>query len=178
MKRSKYKQILDETSITLKESRNVVIDRLIQQNGSCRSNDTYGGYLCFRCDKNGRFRVDDSGNSRYSDRYRTHYVEGEVLEENGKTVVKIYSVHSKMLKIVRYVTTIIAAIYCICAFILMSYLDSGISTKLVVAVLPVAFVYFIVFSRMNKESKNKSVDFEIMKQEVINRVEAVKLWDK
>ena len=49
---------------------------------------------------------------------------------------------------------------------------------LVATILPLVFVYYISFSKFCKDEKNKNADFEIMKREAINRVEAVKLWDK
>lgn len=177
MKSSKFKQILDETSITLNESRNVVINRLMQQNGICRNEDTYGSYLWFGCNKKGVFRVNSPGKHHDGRGSRTYCVEGEVIEENGKTIVKIYSVYNKTLRIFTYISAIISVMYAM-FLILIMYFNTGFSTMLVATILPLVFVYYISFSKFCKDEKNKNADFEIMKREAINRVEAIKLWDK
>lgn len=99
-------KIIDEITIEVDESYQETISKLRQQNGKCSVTDSNQQNLMFYCSKKGKMGIvnaDYFGRRHvYIDRFclnelraRTYYVMGKVLNENNKTVVKIYSVYSR-----------------------------------------------------------------------------------
>lgn len=179
MKNTIFTQILDETVIELDNSREDVIDKLMQQNGRCR-NKTVGQdeEIWFECFKNGKFYVSDRYSYRDDNRRLSCYVKGRVVSENGKTLVKIYSVYDKTnLPFI----IIMIAIYLIFA---IGYFASKITANIPIeksdiltALLLAAGILLIIFRTANGE-KHKNYNLDVMKTEAFRRVEAVRLWDK
>ncbi len=175
MKSTKAKEILEETSLTLKESRADVISKLMQMQGCCRNEDSQKETLFFSCYKDGTFYVNTNYRRREN---KTYYIQGEVVEENGKTIIKIYSVHEKTNVVFRFITLAFILLCIIGIILLYFYADILLAKELFASIATFAVVLIIFLYKGKNEVKNKNVDFDIMKQEVINRVEAVKNWDK
>ncbi len=179
MKFPGFYDILDETVIELKTDFETTMERLQSLQGVCRNTDGEQNPLMFTCDKKGRLRVDNVP-SRYSSNDRLNFVVGEVVEENGKTVAKICSVHDRSTKKVRNVIWTVYALVFV-AFVLfgVSALKQGahMTPKDIGAVVAFLALLAIIPFRTAREAKNQPADLETMKTEVINRVRAVDRWD-
>ena len=105
MKNTIFNKILEETVVEVKTNKPDAINKLIMQNGKCRNTTTDQDYLWFYCHKNGKLLVSDwnpYSSSRHNHNTLCYYVMGRVVVENGKTLVKIYSLYSRSEKVFRY----------------------------------------------------------------------------
>jgi len=160
------------------ESVKETILKLSQQNGACRETDTNREPIEFFCTKKGYIWVDEPSSSRSRGTDRIYSVRAQVEEENGKTVVNIYSVYDKTEKPLRYFAI---AIY---VLIILGYIASvfvfglPLTFKTVLTmVLAGFFIFWLAFST-SKEKGSKTKDIDIMVNEIVKRVEAIKRWDE
>ena len=178
MKSTKLHKIIDETTITLNESRAEVINKLRQQQGRC-TNDApfgYGAPLFFICSQKGEFCVSDQYANR--GRHIRFFVKGEVTEENGQTAVKIYSVYEKYNLFMFYCLIVCSIFYTVFA-VSVYFKDSRFA--LIGLILGVVFYMLTIRCYKNRnleEHKSRDINYDVMKNEVITRVEAIKNWDK
>lgn len=174
-----YTKILDETILEVYEPIEETIDKLRAQAGKCRETDCYGQELEFICTKKGKIRVENlsAKNNHSETSSRIYYVCGEVVEENEKTKVKIYSVHDKSTVIFRHCTIAIHLIV-FAVYLFFVFSSQNISIKEIFGI----FLFILLLLPINlltvKEKQNKNTDLEIMKNEIIKRVEAIKRWDE
>jgi len=174
MKTTIFTEVLDETVIEVNEPKEELIKKLRAQRGSCRERDSDRNELGFFCNKKGEIMVQNSNNGKPD--ARTFYITGKVCEQDGKTVVKFYSVRSRSTPLFIIVLAIwgilIGAYYA--AKIIMEY-DFVPSDFYLIA--PPILFFFVFLAPLKKARKYKDADLEIMKQIVINRIEAAKRWD-
>ena len=178
MKFPRFYDILDETVIELKTDFETTVERLQALQGVCRNTDADQGELSFLCTPKGRLRVDSIGRRRRIS--RLNFVVGEVVEENGKTVVKIYCVHDRSEKKVRNVIwTVYALVFA--AFVLfgVSALKQGahMTPKDIGTAVAFFALLAIIPFRTARETENQHADLETMKTELLNRIQAVERWD-
>ncbi len=179
MKFSKHYTVLDETVIEVETDFPTTVDRLRSMQGVCRETDNDQFPLGFTCDKKGRLRVDALYRSTSSN-CRLNFVVGEVAEQDGKTVAKIYCVHDRSAKVYRYVEwAVYAALFCAFLVFVAYSIKAGrpLSRKDVITVVLFALLLFTIPFRTKKDAQNQPADLEKMKTEVINRVRAVDRWD-
>ncbi len=172
-----FTKVKFEKKLYSDESVKDTISKLMQQNGFCRETDTNQELIEFFCTEKGYMWVDEPASSRGRGTARIFSVRAQVEEENGKTVVNIYSVYNKSEKPFRYFSI---AIY---VLIILGYIVSGFIFKLPMTVktfltmlLAGFFVFWIAFST-SKEKGAKIKDLDIMVNEIVKRVEAIKRWD-
>lgn len=174
MKTTIFTEVLDETVIEVNEPKEELIKNLRAQRGSCRERDSDRNELGFFCNKKGEIMVQNSNNGKPD--ARMFYITGKVCEQDGKTVVKFYSVRSRSTPIFIIVLAIwailIGAYYA--AKIVMEY-DFVTSDFYLIA--PPILFFFVFLAPSKKARKYKDADLEIMKSIVINRIEAAKRWD-
>ncbi len=177
MKSTIFAKIIDETTIEVQESFDVTVERLMQQQGICRVTDSYGRDLEFLCNKKGRVRVCHYSLRRERREYnRIYCVVGQVITEDNKTKVKIYSVHNRGY-IVASIITIILNVLFVPLYILAistSYYTPSKKDILIAILLILAPVYSMHL--ISEEKGNKYHNLEIMKNEIIKRVKAVDKW--
>lgn len=179
MKSNFYTEILDKTVLEVDELFEETIDKLQAQAGKCRETDCYGNELEFICTKKGKIRVENlnAKNSRSEKASRIYYVCAEVVEENQKTKVEIYSVHDKSTVFFRHFTIALHLIV-FAVYLLFIFSDKNILIKELLGI----FLFILMLLPINlltvKEKQNKNADLEIMKNEIIKRVEAIKRWDE
>lgn len=181
MKNTIFTKILEETVIEVNGNTVDAIDKLIMQNGPCKQTITENTKVFFHCSKNGDFFVTDNNpNKIYSRRGNTlcYYVRGKVANENGKTLIKIYSVYSRSAKAFEYMS--FGLCVAVIGYTLVSWLALGetiskadIFSKLVLAVLMVSVAF-----RVRKLTKNHKKDLAVMRDEAVRRAEAINSWDK
>lgn len=176
MKKNFYTDIIDETVIELNENFEDTVSRLMAQQGVCRSTDSQDMGLVFYCDKKGRISIFNSAH-RSDVSYRIYSVVGKVVSENGKTKVKIQTLHDRSTVIYRIITAVSYLILITIYIAFLFFNNSPITIRELIPIPIFIFLFFNVFFHSNKETKNKAADIEIMKQEIINRVEAVKRWN-
>ena len=93
-------EITVESSVGFEET----IAKLREQQGPCSDENSFGVRMWFSCTKKGVIRFTNScGEYGYS----IYFVEGRVVEQNGKTFVKIYSMKNNVEKIYRLITIIL-----------------------------------------------------------------------
>ncbi len=102
---------------------------------------------------------------------------GKVLTENNKTVVKIYSVYSKFALSNRIFSIVFEAIFIVFCFIMLFLSGNSINIKDILIVIAIGLIFAVFDFAVFKEVKNKETDLEIMRNEIIKRVEAIKRWD-
>lgn len=154
------------------------ISKLMQQNGFCRETDTNREPIEFFCTKKGYIWVDEPASSRGRGNARIFSVRAQVEEENGKTVVNIYSVYDKTEKPFRYFAI---AIYLL---IILGYIASvfvfglPLTVKALLTMLLAGFFVFWLAFSTSKEKGAKTKDIDIMVNEIVKRVEAIKRWNE
>ncbi len=167
-------KILEETTIESSVGVAETIEKLRQQQGPCSDEDSLGYRKWFYCSKKGAIRFTNGSGDYGNDLY---FVEGRVLEQDGKTLVKIYSLKSRMEFFDRWFTIILGIIFII-AIAIIAIITKQIFTKETLILLAVyAFSAFFTAYNMRHRKKNKDFDIKVMKNEIIERVEAIKRWD-
>ena len=176
MKKNFYTDIIDETEIKLNENFEDTVSRLMAQNGVCRSTDSQDMELMFYCDKKGRISVFNS--ARRSDvAERIYYIAAEVIDDNGKTKVKIQTLHDRSTVTFRIISVVFYLILISVYIVFLFFNNSPVTIRELIPIPIFIFLLINIFFHTNKENKNKTDDIDIMKAEIINRVEAVKRWN-
>ncbi|HIZ17407.1 MAG TPA: hypothetical protein H9675_07590 [Firmicutes bacterium] len=181
-------KIIDELTMEVDESYQETINKLRQQNGKCAVTDSNQRNLMFYCTKKGKMGIietDYFGHRRfYIDhlwlselRSRTYYVTGKVLTENGKTVVKIYSFYSRAFLSNRIFGILLNVVFIVFLFAILFLSGNPITVKDILIIIALGLIFSVFDFAIFKELKNKETDLEIMKNEIIKRVNAIKRWD-
>lgn len=176
MKSNIFRQRFDEVTIEVEDSYQGTIDKLRGQMGVCSELDGENDPLLFTCSKKGKLRVDNYYyGPKNSSRFRSYYVDGKVLEENGKTVVKIYSVHSNFNSLSFFGTMAVGLIVAVlCVLLFFTDASGELLTDLCVILGGLFCFCLILFFVLGGEYGR--TDLDQMKQEAIKRVEAIKRW--
>ena len=181
MKFPKYYTVLDETVIELETDFETTVERLQQLQGICRETDGEQRPLQFTCTKDGEMRVDNVP-SRYSaSADRLNFVVGEVVEEDGKTRIKFYSIHDRSTKKLRNVVwTVYALVFAVFVLFGAAALMQGARVTPKDVGTAVGFLVLLAMIQFStaRETKNQPADLEKMKAEMVNRVNAVDRWDE
>ena len=187
MKSNIFKDVLEETVLEVNESKEETIEKLRLQMGFCSSQDSDDDHLYFWCTKKGKlgFFTQPNRNSRpnayfyyYNMDSRIYSVRGKVLSENGKTVVKLYSVYSRLNSVIRAIDIITTLLALIVFFVIKGATGQEIPMGDLLKLGGALFLAGVGTFVLTSEKRNKKSDLDIMKQEVINRVEAINHWDK
>ncbi|MBQ7302377.1 MAG: hypothetical protein IJW89_02205 [Clostridia bacterium] len=182
MKFSKSTKILDKQVIDVRETREKTIERLMAQRGRCRESDSQGTPLGFSCTEDGEFTIYNSVSRKSGNRVRMYSVRGEVFSENGKTKVAIYTVHHRPARWGKWVTLFAALLiwgwYILQALFSPPEADTSVLTRyILVGSLVTVGIIIAAFSTNKKEEQFRTQDIEIMKNEIVRRIEAVEHWD-
>ena len=89
MKSSFLNKILDETVLYVDDTVEGTIEKLQAQSGVCYTQDSSKQNIRFVCEDNGKFYIENAVSQRSDSYYRTFYISGTVVEDDGKTAVKI-----------------------------------------------------------------------------------------
>lgn len=178
MKSTFLNEIIDQTSIEVKATRQQTIDRLMALSGFLRDKDSNDSCLLFDCDKKGRISIDYPHRRRQAD-FRIYYVEGEVTEKDGRTVVNIYSIHSRFTSfLMMFFAVAVALMLAITVYITTAtkgnILPGG--EELLTLALGSLLVFWEI-ACVARQKKNKARDLELMKKAVTDRITAVERWD-
>ena len=180
-------KILEEEYLQVNIGYKDVVERLQQMQTLSEVRVSSGQQLTFRCNTKGEFEVGASDGKFFNGKYGiigTYRAEGEVCQINEKTVVKIRLICKQFLRL------ILVALATLCAFasillliktlfvgslsgIVLSRLYSTI-IFLVISVFADAFFIYGIFAQKTHKTK----DLELMKNEILKRIEAVEKWDK
>lgn len=177
MRLNLFRRILDETVVEVNGSVPQTITRLCAQNGSCRQLDTYGNTMWFNCTKKGKMTVfcgDESSDlcPPLVD-LRPYSVVGRVVAENGKTLVKIHTIYSRVRAALQWLFVLLMVILFPLRFLL-----NGSSAATVAASVVLALVMLLIFLATGaSEPISITVDQERAKEAILNRVEALEHWD-
>ena len=174
-----FDEVIDETVMEVNDSVKGTTEKLIDLSGPCRLDDGNQLSLCFYCNPRGRFSVSRPQGRRraFVTNDNAYYVKGKVVSENGKTLVKIYSVKSRETMFWRWLSIITFLLLIPGVFLLKSHLSQPITARdLAILCLPLAWVLYCLFF-IKKEEQHKQNDLDIMKEAAIQRVEAVIHWN-
>ena len=108
---------------------------------------------------------------------RVYYASGEVLAQDNKTVVKVYSIHNRgewLFRIIALILYFALLATCFIVQLNLGIVPQGISS--ILCFLGALFIMLFVLSI--KENRNKYNNLEVMKDEIIKRVEAINHWEK
>lgn len=150
-----------------------VIYRLREQDGYCRNKSTSDQTLEFVCSKKGNIEV---CNPNYHKDQHV-FLQGEMTTENGKTLVKVFTVKRKGLLFEAIVSAVGSFITTgACLWLMLRFL------KDVDPVVWILFAFLLVttplsLSRFFKKKEAIPVDTEIMLNEIENRINGVIRWD-
>ena len=153
--------------------RDIVLERLIAQNGVCRDEDSNGLPIEFRCFKDGTFWVNDTNRKRN----RQFLLQGELLSENGKTKIKVDSVKDKSVfafSVFGYVflgVVILAGVVHILVF--EPNFDALLLSKYGLALVVCGALIGMSF----KEKASIPVDEKVMLNEIERRINGVIRWN-
>ena len=166
-----------EKVLTVNDTLNGTIEKLILQNGICREKVSNQENLEFYCSKKGEVYVGEPFSSRGRGTDRIYSVSGEVREENGETVVKIYSQRRKIEIFDRYFTICLYFVTAFAYFLIKILWNIPIEKTDFIAVGLLLFLSVWITVLSKKEKHNKTNDIEIMINKVVKRVEAIARWD-
>ena len=152
-----------------------LIERLIEQDGICRDDDSNGYPIRFLCFKNGEFLVTGMSNDYDS---RQFFLQGETVGENGKTKIRVESVKNKsrpMSSVTRMVFNIIYTIICIALLIITG---TVLEPQIILMLVLLLVMSFVSVNMSFKERKAIPYDQEIVLREVERRINGAIHWDK
>ncbi len=177
MKSNLFIKIIDETTLELDESLKTTIGRLMAQSGKCRETDKEGDSLFFDCTEKGKLIVKHFKYNNITSEKQIYYVRGEVFEENGKTKVAIYTVHDRTTVFFRWIEILLCVLMFVAHFLVLSIAEVPFEKQFLV--LPTILIGTIVFHlyRTKNEKTYMPHNIDVMKNEIIKRVEAVKRWN-
>ena len=167
-------KILEEITIESSVGYNETIEKLRLQQGPCSDENSFGVRVWFSCSKKGVIHFTNSS-GKYG--YSIYSVEGRVIEQNGKTYVKIYSTKNRFEKFDRWLSVILGVLLVLFA-VAQTLLDQTIFQ--IENVLLLALWIFSIATTIHNtrhSEKNKEFDLDVYKNEIIERVEAIKRWD-
>jgi len=164
MKSTFYRKVCAETAIEVTGEADNIIDNLRQLNSRCLSSDADGVQLYFECLKDGRLRIGSLSDSK-------NCVYGKVESDGKKTVVRLYEVCDYSRVIIRWVIFVLCILLVICGFEFGDFF-------FLIALLLLGFDFADLIRTGLSEKRNSSIDFSIMKKEIINRIKAAEKWDK
>ena len=159
---------------SLNIQRDIVIDRLMQQSGVCRDEDSNGLPITFICFKDGTFLLNDT----YSRWHRQFFLQGETVCEDGKTKIRIASVKDKTAFGLELFGLIFSAlVFIVCAYI--SFIsDRSFSTAMLLRFgLPLLMCVAFGFMAF-KEKTAIPLDEKIMLTQIERRINGVIHWDE
>lgn len=177
MKSSLFRTVKLVKTIELKIDEKTAIKRLQSLENNCYTRDGNGELIAFYCTDKGQLIVSSSARSRSISSIRANDVRGQIENEGGKTVVKIYSVHDRSAAIIKYLLAVFSVVYVIYAMADVIYTKSGISTADILAFVLGGVFVASIFISTRSENKNTNLDFEIMTREIERRLEAAERWN-
>lgn len=177
MKKRLFTEIIDETVIELDVDFEDTVERLIDQEGICRTTDSQDIPFIFDCDGKGRFSVFNAVGYRSDFAQRIYSVEGEVKSEDGKTKVYIYTLYDRSARWSRYFGAVLYLLFMVAYILFICFRTEPLQLFDFIFIAVYSLFIARIFFHTNKEKLNKTNDIEIMKSEIIRRVEAIKRWD-
>lgn len=170
-----FGKILEEVTVESSVSLDETIAKLREQQGPCSDENSFGVRKWFSCTKKGVIRFTNSS-GEYG--YSLYFVEGRVVKQNEKTLVKIYSMKSRVEKVDRWISIILGIAFIIFGTIQAIKEQSLFTIETGGLLLLWIFSIATTVHNTRHSEKNKEFDLEVMKNEVIERVEAIKRWDE
>ena len=179
MKSTLFKEIMDQNFMVIDLSPAETIRRLRAQNGYCYEEDSMDYHYSFSCSKKGKFtiNVNNSTRSRSAAIYRSYYILGEVLNEQGKSRINICSINDRSNKLFLLFDALLGLIQVILYIILLLKVPSlGIWRFWL-------FLMMLVVSgdglfRLISEQNHKVPDIETMKRIALRKIEAARRWEE
>lgn len=175
MKIGRFLKILDQTTVSIDLPYATVLERLMALQGECRDKDGLGVEMEFLCNKKGEFRI---ANQSRRNRARVCHVAGELIARGNKTDAKIYSLQSKDAKAAKWILAVFGLIcLVVCNVGLAHFENAPLSTHIYIS-LACLISPAIGFFFDHKEEQYVPADLEIMKTDILRRLDAVKRWDE
>lgn len=151
------------------------ISRLCQMNGTGRINHSMGHPLEFYCNRRGKFYVDMGyGNGRKNS--SVYMVQGRVFLENNQTKAEIYSTRFNK-GYFAFAIGLSTVEFLLFLFMFTFTKFNSIKAGFICLVLAAANFLLPLF-RLGTEETGQDYDLVNMRQEAVNRINAVNLWDK
>lgn len=177
MKSNFFKEIIDESKITIDLEYDKTLSRLQQMQGHCRETDSADYDFYFFCKKNGKFYISTSYSGKRGN--DSLYIKGSVKPyEEDNSIIEFFILKDKsyfFFSVFSLIFDVLLICYLIFLFVITK---TYFNLKHILFVVFAVFITGVSFSNSLKKKKNISVDAAILKNEVLKRVEAVIDWDK
>ena len=176
----KRKSIIDTEKVYLDIGVKETIKRMMSLRGDTRNYFSNKERKTFDCLKNGNFGFLYGRRS-----YPIHFVDGKITEENGKTAIIIYTHNNKIARNNRkfdmiYNAILIGIVLAGIIFMIINGFDFSPQDILKILILLFLFILSLIVTRVTTktEEENSQEDVALMKEEIYNRIEAIKKWDE
>lgn len=171
MRRTLFETIYYEEFITVDMNKTELIEKMSQMQNIEIYGDTSGRELAFYVNKRGTFFVDSPQKGTTSRPGRNYILKGKVIASKNNTS-NIYFCYTYIRFWLLGLLTLFFAVF------LPFVLIFGLTWKLLF-LLPVTTIPFLIYFLSNSNNElNKHADFEIMKKNVIRKIDAALNWDK
>lgn len=177
MKSNAFRTVKLVKTIELKIDKETAIERLQSLENSCYTRDGNDELIVFYCTDKGQLAVTGRVNSRAFSSMRVNDVRGQIENEGGKTVVKIYSVHDRSVTIFKWIYSIVYALGLVISIVNVFLTRRSLTVDEIISAIFGAGIAVVFFSINYSENKNTNSDFEIMVREIERRLEAAERWD-
>jgi len=187
MKKSIFRDILNEEYIEVNKSVSKTIQCLREQSGRCRDsvpnniNDKIQVY--FECSKDGRICIENMFRGIKRDRYRMYYVYGNIVSKDNKTYIKTISFYKKSDIWVHGFLLVLLFV----AFLLLLTLEITLMLKtsvheVYILAAVVSFIIFLIVTIYPIKAifirKKHGIELiELMEKELKKRVQNIERWE-
>lgn len=173
MRKTLFETIYYEEFITVNVEKNELIGKIREMQGFCTSDDANDNALSFSIDKKGAFAITSPHLNSYS-HARSNYLKGKVIaSKNDTSIVYMKCLHSNIGFLCGI--GIMGLLICVLLFCIIY---AGFSWLFLFLGSIFGVIFLPKILRSTNEDADKFADFEIMKEEILKRIEAVENWDK
>ncbi len=186
MKSTIFRKILDQNSVVINVPPKETIRRLCAQNGFSYEEDHLNYSYHFYCNKRGKFIIDTyqrrrnggSFSASHSEAsFRTYHIMGEVLDEQGKSKINIYSIHNRLNTSVLLFDLLLDLIFTIPLYLISLVITAETSWKFFIILGGLVMISGGLF-RLISDHNHHPKELGTMKEIAFRKVESAKRWNE
>lgn len=151
-------------------SKDDAINKFMQMQGICQNKLTNGSSIEFFCTKKGKIAISNPPTYKAA-RENSTKLFGNIIEEDNKTYVTLYTAYSSANNIIKIIYLTIMAFSATFSF----FVDKA-TPRIILILCFLLFGYLLFISA--KEKSNSPTDSNILISELKKRADAINNWDK